>query len=484
MGRLASALASAALAAPHTYNALQQIQPQQRAPANGLLVDEGAMPRLEVSWNSPSEMCTTGAKDVNVTIADPAYRVAVNADAALNGRVVSILYGEGAWPALNATLNATACWEKVRASEQQCGVCGGWRCRPFVAWLTQSSFPPAPQPQQANCSWTPWGEIWPISNGGVPQAGDVDAHAAAVANATARIVPDEDFEGLLVMDWEAWRPLFDANDDNLGVYSEYSRRLVRADPSMAGANASVVDAEAQRRFDEGAKTFFLATVAALKSVRPNARVGFYSQGIDGPNSTAGRTHDDALLWLWDAVDLLLPSIYPRKGEAPATALARIAGIVTESQRSSDMVAARRRERGDSEGRAPPVVMPYSRALAIGCETPPVPITPEVLATQVQLVAALGVEGVILWGSSDDFQDRASCEIIEKVITGFAGDAIGACVADRERCAASLCSGKGRCVDNAALELSSLSSLCVAGATAWNATCRCDFGSAGDDCSLS
>ena len=125
MGRLASALASAALAAPHTYNALQQIQPQQRAPANGLLVDEGAMPRLEVSWNSPSEMCTTGAKDVNVTIADPAYRVAVNADAALNGRVVSILYGEGAWPALNATLNATACWDKVRASERA----AMWRLR-------------------------------------------------------------------------------------------------------------------------------------------------------------------------------------------------------------------------------------------------------------------------------------------------------------------------------------------------------------------
>ena len=43
-------------------------------------------------------------------------------------------------------------------------------------------------------------------NGGVPQAADIDAHAASVADTVAAKIPDAAFSGLLILDFEGWRP--------------------------------------------------------------------------------------------------------------------------------------------------------------------------------------------------------------------------------------------------------------------------------------
>ena len=33
-----------------------------------------------------------------------------------------------------------------------------------------------------------------------------------------RVIPDPDFQGIGVIDWEIWRPVFDRNWDTLSIY--------------------------------------------------------------------------------------------------------------------------------------------------------------------------------------------------------------------------------------------------------------------------
>jgi hypothetical protein len=128
------------------------------------------------------------------------------------------------------------------------------------------------------CSWTPWADLEPKVNGGVPQAANLTAHIEALRQDIVNTIPDPGFSGLAILDWEAWRPLTSENDDGLSCYTEYSKRLVRAEGGPHAANATWVAEEATARFDAGAQAIFTATVREVKKLRPLARVGFYSQG--------------------------------------------------------------------------------------------------------------------------------------------------------------------------------------------------------------
>lgn len=224
-----------------------------------------ASPAFSVVWNGPSQGCSHSTAS-NLTIAD--YGVLVNEKQSFTGSVITLMYNVGDWPSLNASYNATPCWS-----------------------------------HHGNCSWNPWGDITAKTNGGVPQAANITLHVQKVAVDVAAAVPDPDSTTMLIVDWEAWRPLYGECDDGLSSYREYSARLVRAEPAWSGKNATAINAEAARRFDAGARDFFTATVRAIRSARPHVRIGFYSQGINQGNSSGGMIDNDELIWLWDMVSI-------------------------------------------------------------------------------------------------------------------------------------------------------------------------------------
>jgi hypothetical protein len=268
---------------------------------------------------------------------------------------------------------------------------------------------------------------------------------------------------LLIVDYEAWRPLYSECYDSLSLYREYSMRLVQADPTFPNPdNITAVKLEAERRFNAGAKKFFSATVAAIKSVRPKARVGFYSQGIDGSNTTAGMESNLELQWLWEQVDVLCPSIYPRSLNATKEA-EHAAGFVAGAIATAAMVSTKSR----------PAVMPYGRALK---NSKGQVFTAGVLASQIQVAAGLGAEGVILWGASKDYHGDG-CTVLEQKLTDFAGPTMKECIVNRQECREKHCSGHGRCVDYSEPRL-----LQTCLTPAQTTMCRCDDGFAADDCS--
>lgn len=386
---------------------------------------------FDVLWNAPSGGCQTGC-GVNLTArALGAYRIAANPSDSFNGSVVTILYASGLWPLLDAKMNATPCW-------------GGRR----------------------PCSWQPWGDISPAQNGGVPQAADANlsAHTYALSRAVELEMPEVAFDGVVIVDFEAWRPLYSENYDGLSAYSEYSRRLIRrAHPQWS---ATAVEHAAERAFDQGARAFFTATIETIRRLRPSARIGFYSEGIDGGSTASGRAHDDRLLWLWQQVDVLAPSIYPQ-GTNITQHAAAVASVVSEAIRSADLVASRNSLASATPNPIAhrPAVMPYARALVDergAPSTKPAPISAAMMNATVHTAAGLGVDGLILWGASADYKTCAGCALVRKQLEQAAGPMIRECVIDRDTCAHRHCSAHGRCVDGAA-------------------ACRCEAGYSGDHC---
>ena len=242
-------------------------------------------------WNAPSYKCA-GLRAA--PLAD--YDIIANPEDSFNGSAITILYDSGDWPSLNASVNATPCWLS----------------------------PGGKQP----CSWNPWGQIAPLTNGGVPQVANVSAHEARLSAIIQERIPSASFAGVVIVDWEAWRPLTDENDDSLSCYTEYSRRLVRAvHPDW---NDTAVAAAAAAAFDAGARTFFEATVHTIRRLRPLARVGFYSQGINQDTTPSGEAADDKLLWLWSLVGCGHFDFVARRGSLMISA--RFAHVARERDR--------------------------------------------------------------------------------------------------------------------------------------------------------
>jgi hypothetical protein len=115
-----------------------------------------------------------------------------------------------------------------------------------------------------------------------------------------------------------------------------------------------------------------------------------------------------------------------------------------------------------------------------------------LTASVAVPAALGADGVILWGSSAGADFRALgphppvnsscvlCRNIQDYVTATAGPLMAECVAERRKCAAALCSGNGRCA-------STLAAHAAAGVCkrwAGVSSCVCSTGWAGKDCATS
>jgi len=385
---------------------------------------------FDTFWNGPSGGCNPALPLANYS------SIRVNEAQAFIGEEIACFYQIGAFPTVSASQNATACW---------------------------TSHTP-------NCSWNPWDEINATANGGVPQAANISLHKAQVVSDVESAIPDPDFSGLLVVDWETWRPLASENYDGLSCYTEYSRRLVSADPDWKDKNASAIAAEGVRRFNAGAAAFFTATVDAVKSIRPNARVGFYSQGINQPAS-AGSTVQNELLWLWQSVDALFPSIYPRSTNVEAEAT-WITDLINGAIISADLAQNASTASGHPKR---PAVFPYARALVSPGSTIE-PFTAGLLATQVQIAAGLGADGVVLWGSSGDYHGNG-CTVVAGELESFAGDTMDTCAMNRINCSRSECNGHGRCVD---YDAANLEEICLSDATS-TATCRCDVGYAGDKC---
>lgn len=153
-------------------------------------------------------------------------------------------------------------------------------------------------------------------------------HIAQIAVHLDIYVPDENFDGLIVIDYENWDLLWfrtDHNDDleegETPVDPDYHAnwRAYSGDDGTGDDDAANITG-----YEAAGRAFYEATLARVKELRPLARVAFYgyptkfykaaaetAQGVIGygDGQYAASDRNDTLSWLWEAEDFLAPNVY-------------------------------------------------------------------------------------------------------------------------------------------------------------------------------
>lgn len=157
-------------------------------------------------------------------------------------------------------------------------------------------------------------------NGGLPQIASLTHHLEKLPEGIKKYIRDPNAQGLAVIDWEDWRPLWIRNWDAKNIYRNQSRLLVfKKNPTR---EQGWVNKMAQQEFEMSGRMFMLETLRVAKSLRPNQLWGFYlfpdcynHNYLKSLENYTGRCPDpemarnDQLKWLWSESTALYPSIY-------------------------------------------------------------------------------------------------------------------------------------------------------------------------------
>ncbi|XP_077459958.1 hyaluronidase-1 [Stigmatopora argus] len=273
-------------------------------------------------------------------------------------------------------------------------------------------------------------------NGGVPQNASLGKHLNASADDIRRYIPDRDFRGLAVVDWESWRPVWERNWDTKQVYQEGSRALVRS--QHADLKPALVELLARAEFEAAARKFMEETLKLGQRERPGGLWGFYgfpncynyykSGNYTGECPSTQSEANDKLAWLWKASSVMYPDIYlsqEMRGLGQEVALYARHRIL-EAHR----VAA--------PGR---LVVPYATLVYTYSFQF---LSQEHLVYTVGESAALGSAGVVFWGDNNFSKSKASCDVLKWYIDGALGPYLVNVTSAAVLCSRALCSSRGRC----------------------------------------
>jgi|GEM_PF-2101194 len=153
-------------------------------------------------------------------------------------------------------------------------------------------------------------------NGGIPHNADLIAHKEKVELDIAVKIPNPDWEGYAVIDYESWYPLWEKTPQR---YKDAT--LAWAEEKNINENLGLDPSEilelAETSWNEYSKIFMEYTLEVSKEFRPNAKWGYYGYPLRiywNIDSSIGYTsyeseQNNRLDWLWQSSDTLFPSIY-------------------------------------------------------------------------------------------------------------------------------------------------------------------------------
>ncbi|XP_054641640.1 hyaluronidase-1 isoform X2 [Dunckerocampus dactyliophorus] len=278
-------------------------------------------------------------------------------------------------------------------------------------------------------------------NGGVPQNSSINKHLSVAKEDIHKYIPDEDFQGLAVVDWETWRPVWERNWDTKHVYLEGSRALVRS--RHQDWKPAQVDAVARAEFETAGRKFMEETLKLGQKERPDGLWGFYgfpecynhykSINYTGECPTMESKRNDELMWLWNVSSALYPNIYL---SLELRALSREVSLyvhhrILEAMRAGAQVAQPARPV------IPYACIVYSYSLEF--------LSQEHLVYTIGESAALGSAGVVLWGDHAFSRSKATCNAVKWYIDDTLGPYLVNVTAAATLCSQVMCSSRGRCV---------------------------------------
>ncbi|RCN51910.1 hyaluronoglucosaminidase, partial [Ancylostoma caninum] len=276
-------------------------------------------------------------------------------------------------------------------------------------------------------------------NGGLPQNQTLEQHLAVAAEQIRREIPDEDFDGIAVIDVEEFRPLYSMNWGEKEVYKRQSRLLIKSQyPCLAPRD---VEHWAEIQYNMAAKRFFVETIKLARSLRPKAKWGYYDypfcnyrlQNPEGDYecSTTARSFNDQMSFIWNATTALYPSIYLNGERSPTQNFRFVQALLQETKR----VASEQNRRVNIYAYSKFEYDPYKSFTSFYCK--------EDLCNTIKQAADLGTNGVVLWSTSKKLKQR--CSLIREFMTEYLGPYIRNTVDQFNLCRRKKCSGRGNCV---------------------------------------
>jgi hypothetical protein len=273
---------------------------------------------------------------------------------------------------------------------------------------------------------------FPSTAGGraeIPQTANLSALVAALRRGVAALIPDARFGGVCLLDFESMR-------DDWNSSSPAVRALSIA---HAGGDAAL----ARLQYEAAARRFFEATISTARALRPNCRLGWYSYptnalphvgdvqgfaycaahpgtcafdtghagnatGYDGPGGAAQREINDGLRWLFEALDVVTPSVY--LGERPAQ---------TSGADTAEYVGATTREAVRLAAGGKPVLpvawLQYDNNWdrSVNKTAPRQLLSPEHAALALGTPLNNGADGVLVWGHLDAAAPPTSPESVSE-----------------------------------------------------------------------
>lgn len=276
--------------------------------------------------------------------------------------------------------------------------------------------------------------------GGLPQNASLVTHLTHAFQDIKAAIPEPDFSGLAVIDWEEWRPRWAFNWDSKDIYRQRSRALIQAEfPDWPEASVEVA---AQDQFQKAAQAWMAGTLQLGQILRPRGLWGFYgfpdcyNYDFLSPNYTGQclpsiHAQNDQLAWLWNQSHALYPSIYlPEALMGTGKTQMYVQNRVQEAFRVAK--AAR-------DPNFP--VLPY---LQIFYKMTNHLLPLEELEYSLGESAAQGATGVVLWVSSENTRTKESCQAIKEYMDSTLGPFILNVTSAALLCSKALCSGHGRC----------------------------------------
>uniref|UniRef100_H3C5A1 Hyaluronidase n=1 Tax=Tetraodon nigroviridis TaxID=99883 RepID=H3C5A1_TETNG len=277
--------------------------------------------------------------------------------------------------------------------------------------------------------------------GGIPQNGSLEKHLSKAQGQIPESLT-RDSPGLVVVDWESWRPLWDRNWGSKRIYQSRSVELARSLNQWLPEEELVQLARGQ--FEDAARAFMDRTLSLGLRLRPSRLWGFYlfpdcynygweEPGYTGRCSNKTQGQNDRLMWLWERSSALFPSVYIAEslGDSPFSKL-YVRNRVQEAMRVAELP------------RRPHTVPVYVYSRPLFRDQSSTFLSQMDLVSTVGEIAALGASGVVMWGSSSDYSSKGQCESLSRYLKSTLAPYLANVTAAAMLCSEVLCQGKGRC----------------------------------------
>ncbi|XP_072136943.1 hyaluronidase-1-like [Mobula birostris] len=277
-------------------------------------------------------------------------------------------------------------------------------------------------------------------NGGTPQNSSLKNHLMKAKVDVEKLIPLKDFDGLSVIDWESWRPLWSRDWDQKNIYQKKSKQLVqKRHPDWSEKQ---VAKQAQIEYEHAAMDFMVQTLRLSKVLRPWGLWGYYgfpccyndkfTKNYTGKCPGIEMKRNDQLSWLWKESIALYPSIYLNHWHRITQSTERFVHYrIKEAMRLA--------QRGANYSLP---VLPYARIVYVNTTDF---LTETDLVHSIGESVAMGAAGIVLWGNKDFVRSQESCLALKEYISGLLGNYIVNITNSAIICSSVLCNNHGRCV---------------------------------------